>query len=1114
MTDRPTAQNCPSMERWVLLASGLVAEPEREQLLEHANGCDSCGTALRCAVEDLSEEPTEAEQQEILSLHTATPEWRRSFARQMMRRRPVPFPVLKWLSVAAAIVLVAGGSWLGFARLFPSPAQLLARAYTEQRPFEFRIPGAAYAPIRIERSGLGAAFNRPPALLDAQAKIAGRLQAEPDNAELLVLRARVELLEWDPEAAIATLTRALDQKPEDPDLLAALGAAYALRAEVKNNAIDYGRAMEQLSRSLRAKPDSLETIFNRALVYQRMFLYEEARQDWRHYLEIDPNSEWAKEAARRLAEIEQKKKVRRDALDRITEDPLAFLVRLDSGDQALEPESYLNVAITRWLPRRWQAETYERALEKLAALYESRHRDRWLRDVLAARRSDALIGGLRNLGEALDANLSDDWKLALRLTSRASRQLRQAGSEPAALRADTEQVYALRRTYAATACVTEATNAARKADAGRYAWILAQLRIELGICHMMPGNVAFGQQALALALDGAHGSGYQSLELRAKGILLGEKVNAGNMLGAWDEGREALRAFWNGAYVGTRGQQIYIVLQRAAAALEMNSCAYALAHASVNAIEETRHASVEALSRIRMARHAAHAGLPRVAAEEFAWAEESLRHGAAGSPASENFMFARIGRAEVEASTGNLQQARQLLTALQDQARDMQLTTILLPYHQLMGEVERNSNAWPEAERAYRAAIVQSERRLSSLRGFEERTGAVQAADKSYRGLVESAWRRGDLRGALQLWEWYRSGERSGPHAESELDVTGLRRETFLVYADLPGGMSVWIFDDRGIEGYRLPVRAAEIARVARRFVRRCADFKSSEVEIRRDGRQLYDWLIAPVAHRLDPSRTLAVEPDRVIASIPIQALVDPDNRYLGERFATVSANGLADYLDRVRAAPVTPRARALVVASPALGPAITRAFPPLMQASREGAATVRRFEHVDSIQGAEATLSALERLRPQAEVLHFAGHGFSHAGNGGLLLAPADASSSSSSGTDILDGNRLTGQDWSRCRLAVLSACSSGAGEAGPVNPESLVRRLLWAGTARVVASRWNADAETSLRFMDSFYAAALSGTDIAHSLEIAANRIREGEESTTKHPYFWAGFQAFGSR
>jgi CHAT domain-containing protein len=322
--------------------------------------------------------------------------------------------------------------------------------------------------------------------------------------------------------------------------------------------------------------------------------------------------------------------------------------------------------------------------------------------------------------------------------------------------------------------------------------------------------------------------------------------------------------------------------------------------------------------------------------------------------------------------------------------------------------------------------------------------------------------------------------------------------------------MVAWVFDDRGVEGRRLAVGTEQLEKTAARFLRLCADPLSDQAALKRDARQLYDWLVAPLAHRLDPARVLVVEPDSAVSAIPIQALVDRDSRYLGERFAIVVASGLVDYQHRGTAAPVQANIKALVVASPILGKEAAKAFPPLGQTLREGGLVAARFSQSITLAQKEATLVALERHRPGVELLHFAGHGFSNAGNGGLLLAPGE---NGPFAAEVLDGRRLAGQDWAHCRLAVLSACTSGTGETrGPVNPESLVRRLLWAGVARVVASRWNADAETGVLLMDGFYAALLAGRDVPSALQRSAGRIRE--QRATNHPYYWAGFQSFGSR
>jgi len=66
-----------------------------------------------------------------------------------------------------AIILLAAGVWLVQTLREPSIDQLIASAYTEQRPFELRMAGAAYGPVRQERSKERSAFAEPTVLLRA-----------------------------------------------------------------------------------------------------------------------------------------------------------------------------------------------------------------------------------------------------------------------------------------------------------------------------------------------------------------------------------------------------------------------------------------------------------------------------------------------------------------------------------------------------------------------------------------------------------------------------------------------------------------------------------------------------------------------------------------------------------------------------------------------------------------------------------------------------------------------------------------------------------------------------------------------------------------------------------
>ena len=309
-------EGCPDATEWARLAAGLLEGQRSDDLLAHASRCDACGAMLNAVTEDFSQEMTAEESQVLQDLGSVSPEWHRRMARKMSeasgRGRVVQMRFWRWVAGAAGVILMAGAGWWAWGRWgADDPARLIAKAYTQQRPFELRIPDAENAPVRVQRGGGGSVFGRPAALSEAEARIALELERDPENVKWLSLRARAELLDRDPDAAITTLQRALERKPDDPDLLADLGMAYALRAEAQNRDVDYARAIEYLERSLKAKPNAPEAVFNRALVYERMFLYDDAIREWRHFLELGAGDGWKEEAQRRLAELEQKKKLGR-----------------------------------------------------------------------------------------------------------------------------------------------------------------------------------------------------------------------------------------------------------------------------------------------------------------------------------------------------------------------------------------------------------------------------------------------------------------------------------------------------------------------------------------------------------------------------------------------------------------------------------------------------------------------------------------------------------------------------------------------------------------------------------------------------------------------------------
>lgn len=306
---QPLTDMCLSTQQIGELATGIAAPDLAPAWLTHASACDHCGTALRSAIQDLSAHPEPAGQDIAPSPTPENPPRQENLAREMARRKQ-PRRRNPWipLTIAASLAVAALAGW----RVLPSyrasrVETLLAQAYTHQRPFDFRLPDDGYAPVTQLHAGAVSAFDRPEALLSAQARLAAEKAATQSDARWLRMRAGAELLDLNPEAAIAALTRARELAPQNKDIIIDLAIAHAIRGDAESHPVDYATALDLLSEALRLDPNSTRALFNRGLVFDRLLLLDEAIQDFRKYVELDNSGGWADEVRRRLHDLEQRR---------------------------------------------------------------------------------------------------------------------------------------------------------------------------------------------------------------------------------------------------------------------------------------------------------------------------------------------------------------------------------------------------------------------------------------------------------------------------------------------------------------------------------------------------------------------------------------------------------------------------------------------------------------------------------------------------------------------------------------------------------------------------------------------------------------------------------------
>ena len=160
-----------------------------------------------------------------------------------------------------------------------------------------------------------------------------------------------------------------------------------------------------------------------------------------------------------------------------------------------------------------------------------------------------------------------------------------------------------------------------------------------------------------------------------------------------------------------------------------------------------------------------------------------------------------------------------------------------------------------------------------------------------------------------------------------------------------------------------------------------------------------------------------------------------------------------------------------------------------------------RQFRYSKLLLDDQASSGKIAEGLRNVDVFHFSGHAIASPGGVGLILGDAV----------VMDVAKIQVSDFAKLKLAVLSACDSAKGSANVFDDrDSLARSLIGVGVPDVVASRWMVDSRATAAVMKEFYAQLLSGKSVSEALGVASRSLRKNPELS--HPFYWAGFSAFG--
>jgi tetratricopeptide (TPR) repeat protein len=1056
------------------VAAGLQPEETSDRLLAHAARCSRCGGSFRAAMRILSLEAAPAEDAVVAALKSSQQEWQfrvgKTLAARAQRRASPWLQRGMWLAAAASLVATAG-LYLYWRDPSP-PLRMLAEAYTAHRTVELRITGAGYAPLRLDRGGARVA-DRPAGLLESEASIVRRLEAHPLDVPWLLAKGRAGLLEWDYERAIAALELARNligssQSALRTQLLVDEATAYFERAEAEGRAIDLSKSADLLGAAIQADGSQPMAYFNRAIVLEKMMLYDSARQDWERYLQLDQSGPWHDEAQRRLSALTIKL---HGALDGSASD-LAE-VGLES---AMRGE--LDAAVAG----------------ALASRLKSEHGDAWLLEIEAAPPEGS--AELQEMARSRTAMRVEEFPRELdKLDTLRGRQRTEAGRAWV----EFERLFRIAHSPAISGCAASLDRPPAVLHQRRYFWLLAQTLLDRSTCQMAGAHLEAAQASVqdAMAVTSSHG--FPVAGLRAAGFWSNRLAMAGQYREAAEVERNSLGLFWSRPFPVERAQQFYNDMCWVDEGLERWHAASAAAGMAASIAHRAGWVLTEAVNRARGAGFAEKTGMRLEAAEEYRRANALFQTVRDSSSAQEYRAYAEAQGAALDHNRGELARWSEIVRASKN-------PIVAVPYLRAMAAWEAQSGHSEQALTDLRDAVTRIEGQGDPAAGAAQLRLWRMELDGAYRDLVSLELQGKRLGAAYRDWQTFlRLDARMRGPAIARTSAEG-EPATLVTFARLAGHYAIWVNEDGEIRFLWSSKPAEEIDFAVRRFTALCSQPGAPEAVVKELGASIRSELLERAAALPARDRPMLIQPDGALAALPWAALPLRSGAALGEaaRLAIVPLFAPAEGRAALRRVAIH---KGLLIAATATDAQYASEFPPLPDVEGEVAAVRQSLPFSTLLAGADATAARIEQHWDGADVFHFAGHAWAAANGIRLLVAPDASSNDSERARGLWKPRTDARRDLS---LAVLSACSTARyEEADSLEPDHLAAAFLTAGAQQVVATLWDSDSGASRKFMTAFYAALRAGGG-------AAAAMREGRRAVRatpgwEDPYYWAPFVFF---
>lgn len=1053
-----TYNDCPSEETLGAFLDGHLSGSERDLVLAHFATCDYC-IAGAAFVTEMSDDSATNTQPVVRSY--------------------------KWLSIAAALVIVAGiATFVMTRRTQPGIPSLIAAAPTSYRTIEPRLSNFPWAELQRLRADVpqdaealrfgGAAAE---VLVRAQNDASSDATHAAGVANLLLQRAN---------EAIEQLRRTAE-KSGTAATWNDLAAAYYTSAVRDGRSADLPRALAAADRAI-ALDDSLhEARFNRALILERMGLGNAASEAWSEYLARDPSSPWAAEAKRHADALPQTPATStRSQLERLEQIAIAGNASAIESIVRNAPQDarawFETDVLGRWgeAAKNGDATTATQlfaatsavavALQRVSgeslladAVHAIEHADPARRNELANAHSEYRRARLLYR----DRRLEEATKLLLDVA-----QAFDAAKSPMG---DVARFFAACTLFDENR-IDDATQLfASIAPAARHDALRAQVALRLATCHQYAGRWEEAVRGFTEARDL-----FVRLQETANAALA--EANLGNSLdelGARDDAwRSRIAAF-------ERYGSGYELIATLAAAVrsELRADEFASARSLV-AIEAAETATLDDplfLGDVwrRRALIDARSGEDGSAAKSIAQCRALLDR----SPASG--LRTRLG-IEVDVAEATVIRERDPRAAI----------ALLESATQFLAKADQRialPDAFLEYGRALRTAGRDADALVALRNGLDEiemqrrSAPAGSAIFDAVVPLVEETialqLAKSDAAGAFATAERVH-----GSTASAQQIAAKLPADTMLIrYALVPDGVAAISVTRDRVEATTQTIARRELLHSVQAF-RTSIMSRDALANVQTRAIELDRLLLAAVPGAR-AAKSIVIVPDRFLHAVPWAALYDRDRgTFAIESHSLTIAPSAALYL-RNASARTSSASQVLVV---------TGASRELDHLATEASGYTDRR----TLSGSEATAARFLSLAAESDVIHFAGHARLGA-DPALLL----------NDTDELRAVEIARSRLPRPRLVVLAACGTAAGTGdGFDGPRGLAGAFLRAGVSAVVGTLWPVDDAEAAALFTELHRRMRGGDDAATALRHATLLLLHGSNARSRHPAAWAAAELFG--